>query len=1230
MKNKTVSAFLALSVFMSSISPVYAADANTDDSIVYTTIKNTDNITQSETTVTAKLGSKYQVILPKTMEINNGNNQYSVKVQGDIKATESVDVVPDSNFQLTSQNKTNVTANIEQEKQQFAFDEIYDNEKTATGIVSVSDLSAGHWNGTFNFNVSLADNELPLVTLTTDKKNPLVNSSIVLSASVKNGKSPYLYQFRVRKAGTSDWTNLSDFSETSSYKYQIDEINTFDFSVIVKDANDKTSEAIISLSSKSNIGDDAKLTKENDYGIAKTGDVTIPDTITDDSGLVHPITSIGDIFNDSDVSSVTIPSSIKSISDDAFNNCNNLKYISFNGKKYDNLTDLKNALKEAGVSVSDKAFSNSKFPEFVDGDDITLTADKVSSDNMTTIPDYIIDKDGTRHKVTGIGNNAFSNSDLTTITIPSSVTSIGSNVFPDTINTIIYNGKTYNNKTGLINDLKKNGVSVDDNAFANINLPECVDGDDITLNAATVKQFNIPITNDTTIPSYVIDNNGIKHKITVIGDGVFNDSVTSVSLPDTITIISDNAFVNGTNLNKVVFKSKTYTTKSELIKALHENNVTVSDTAFKNLAMLEYVDGGNITLSSNNLAKFNITPSGTVTIPEIVVNDVTKYHVVGIADNAFSNSSVENVVIPTTVTSIGANAFTNSKLASITYNNIVFHNYTGAMNALKKANCNVNASSFTNAVIPQYEIGKSTLLNAGDISISNNYQTPSEILTDDGFKHSVIGIGNSAFSGNNVLSSITITDNIKSIGNNAFVGSNLSSVIFNGKTYDDTTELSQDLVAAGISVGENAFANTKMHTYKYVDGMYIDTASNMIVKVRRNALPETLNVPSDVQIIAENMLNAQENMKIASLPDSIKNINNAFVNCSNLESVVYKGKTYTNIYDLRQALKNNNVSYQKISWGTTKMTNQGPDIIVNNSNYNSYNIGTSGNVSIPATSIDSDGTVHDITEVVGNGKFDSVQTIALFTNKNMFNSNRNVLIKSLKIPDTIKTIGDGAFYNCNKISNVVIPNSVTSIGNGAFANDESLTSITLSDNIKSIGEYTFAHAGLTSVTYKGKTYNYRLELEQALSANNVTFSITSFALNDLRDYGDNVTLTRSNLSTYGIKTTGDVIIPNVVIDSSGTKHKVTQIGDGNKLFSSTNGITSVKILTGPTEIAANAFAATGTGIPKMIVSRTVVVIGNNAFAGVNEVAYNGSASGAPWGANKIVTNTETDSILSGN
>ena len=69
------------------------------------------------------------------------------------------------------------------------------------------------------------------------------------------------------------------------------------------------------------------------------------------------------------------------------------------------------------------------------------------------------------------------------------------------------------------------------------------------------------------------------------------------------------------------------------------------------------------------------------------------------------------------------------------------------------------------------------------------------------------------------------------------------------------------------------------------------------------------------------------------------------------------------------------------------------------------------------------------------------------------------------IPDSVTSIGAGAFGGCTSLTSVTIPDSVTSIGQHAFNGCRSLTSVTIPDGVTSIGAYAFLGCtSLTSVT----------------------------------------------------------------------------------------------------------------------------------------------------------------------
>ena len=62
----------------------------------------------------------------------------------------------------------------------------------------------------------------------------------------------------------------------------------------------------------------------------------------------------------------------------------------------------------------------------------------------------------------------------------------------------------------------------------------------------------------------------------------------------------------------------------------------------------------------------------------------------------------------------------------------------------------------------------------------------------------------------------------------------------------------------------------------------------------------------------------------------------------------------------------------------------------------------------------------------------------------------------------VKSIANGAFWNCTRIASMTIPNSVTSIGYSAFEGCTSLKSITIPDSVTSIGYNAFSNTALVN------------------------------------------------------------------------------------------------------------------------------------------------------------------------
>ena len=73
---------------------------------------------------------------------------------------------------------------------------------------------------------------------------------------------------------------------------------------------------------------------------------------------------------------------------------------------------------------------------------------------------------------------------------------------------------------------------------------------------------------------------------------------------------------------------------------------------------------------------------------------------------------------------------------------------------------------------------------------------------------------------------------------------------------------------------------------------------------------------------------------------------------------------------------------------------------------------------------------------------------------------RNQNIESYVIPNSVTSIGDGAFSYCSSLHSVFIPDSVTSIGDCAFWDCNSLSKIVIPSSVTSIGDSAFSDCNI--------------------------------------------------------------------------------------------------------------------------------------------------------------------------
>ena len=122
----------------------------------------------------------------------------------------------------------------------------------------------------------------------------------------------------------------------------------------------------------------------------------------------------------------------------------------------------------------------------------------------------------------------------------------------------------------------------------------------------------------------------------------------------------------------------------------------------------------------------------------------------------------------------------------------------------------------------------------------------------------------------------------------------------------------------------------------------------------------------------------------------------------------------------------------------------------------------------------------------------------------------------------------------------------------------------------------------------------------------ITQEKTEFSSTEVNQIGNGTAITSENLATYGIKTVGDVVIPEYVTDDDNTRHAVTGIGD--YAFRDCNEMTSVAIADSVTEIGTGAFVNCSK-LSRAAVPNSVRSIRNSAFDGctsLSSISYNGN------------------------
>ncbi len=193
-----------------------------------------------------------------------------------------------------------------------------------------------------------------------------------------------------------------------------------------------------------------------------------------------------------------------------------------------------------------------------------------------------------------------------------------------------------------------------------------------------------------------------------------------------------------------------------------------------------------------------------------------------------------------------------------------------------------------------------------------------------------------------------------------------------------------------------------------------------------------------------------------------------------------------------------------------------------------------------------------------NGELKCLSPYFIYDNKVLFAKDKSKIIAfrdknatSYVIPDSVTSIGDGAFVSCTSLKSLVTPDSVTSIGGSAFENCYSLSSVVLPDSVTSIGAWAFSGCS---------------DLADIV----IPYGVTSIG----------------NYAFCGCESLTDIVIPD----------SVNSIG--SSAFEGCTSLSSVIIPDSVTRIGNGAFNACSS-LSNIVIPNSVTSIGDGAFDDYN-------------------------------
>ena len=608
-----------------------------------------------------------------------------------------------------------------------------------------------------------------------------------------------------------------------------------------------------------------------------------------------------------------------------------------------------------------------------------------------TIPPTV-SYDDNIYSVTTIGNSAFYGSDLTSIAIPESVTSIGGRAFGDC-----------SSLTSII--IPKSVTSIGYSAFGGcgslttITIPESVTsiGYSAFSGCGSLTSITIP-KSVTSIESSTFSNcpsltsATIPESVTSIGERAFSgcSSLTAITIPEGVTSIGWFAFEHCTSLTSTT---------------IPESVTSIGEYAFRNCTG-ELIVNCNIPYNAFSDTRFTKVTLGT--------------RITSISNGAFSGSNIKiafwkGVVIPNNFSSVKAliNYTANSDYASIA--GLKVYPMLGSMFEVDGVTYVPTSISDRTCDVVDYDCNRTeeSVEIGATVSYRNVAFTVNEINDYTFYGHKYIkeisltnqgGIGAHVLENCTELTSVNLGEGVTSIGESAFYGcSQLHSFelpasvsLIGNRMLADCNALTSLAVANG---------NAKYDSRNNCNAI-IETETNKLV-----AACNQTRIPESVTAIGDYAFSGCKDIETINIHESILSVGNyAFAGCTSLAGVYIEDRS-------EPLVLGSNGSKALFSDCPLEKVYIGGKMSYNMSSYYGY------------SPFSSNTSLHTVT--ISN-KEDKIYNYEFYNCSGL---------KDITIGDGVATIGDYAFSGCASLENLSFGSSMISIGANAFGGCGSLAKI---------------------------------------------------------------------------------------------------------------------------------------------------------------------------------------------